>query len=34
MEALLYGLLLESGNDAAAAVACACAGSEAEFASG
>ena len=32
MEALLYGLLLESGNDAAAAVACACAGSEAEFA--
>ncbi len=32
MEALLYGLLLESGNDAASAVACACAGSEAEFA--
>ena len=31
LEALLYGLLLESGNDAAAAVACACAGSEARF---
>ena len=32
MEALLYGLLLESGNDAAAAVACASAGSEEKFA--
>lgn len=31
MEALLYGLLLESGNDAAAVIACVCAGSEGEF---
>lgn len=34
MEALLYGLLLESGNDAAAAVACASAGSEESSRSG
>lgn len=32
METLLYGLLLESGNDAAMVIACACAGSEAAFA--
>lgn len=32
MEALLYGLLLESGNDAAMVIACACAGGVAEFA--
>lgn len=32
LEALLYGLLLESGNDAALAIACICAGGEAEFA--
>lgn len=31
LEALLYGLLLHSGNDAAVAIAVACAGSEAEF---
>lgn len=31
-EALLYGLLLESGNDAALVIACACAGDEASFA--
>ena len=32
MEALLYGLLLESGNDAAMVIAYVCAGGEAEFA--
>ena len=32
LETLLYGLLLESGNDAAMVIACACAGSEAAFA--
>ena len=31
-ETLLYGLLLESGNDAAQVIACACAGTEAAFA--
>lgn len=31
-EALLYGLLLESGNDAAKVIACACAGDEPRFA--
>lgn len=32
LEALLYGLLLESGNDAALSLACICAGSEDAFA--
>lgn len=32
LETLLYGLLLESGNDAARVIACACAGSEEAFA--
>jgi D-alanyl-D-alanine carboxypeptidase len=32
LEALLYGLLLESGNDAAMVIACACAGSAESFA--
>lgn len=32
LEALLYGLLLESGNDAAMVIACYCAGSEEQFA--
>lgn len=32
VEALLYGLLLESGNDAAQVLACVCAGSETQFA--